>query len=1296
MPKLFDRTSKSSVNRVAVTVVALLALVLSLGVPAVTSSGAPCASDADCPPDEACGADVCESIVGSCGGASGVDFNATGSTQALTDGEQASRRADGDLPPAWKGEPSDPSEGEDPGAEPQTCCVNDEGVPTYRIVNGRVDPSLPCRLSLPMLPNPARCPEIDDPGDESSQCCQGPDGSLYRAGSRLYSERTSWEERQVPDRVCHNNRWVPAKNGVGDVVEHTESVLVRTPEWAPCPGDGDPNRDHERCECVEVECCEDSETGDLYAKNGMPDGSETVLWRYREDPCTRQQVPVQPATCGNACPGSTKVIGMCAREEKCDLPPARSLADTSDGDEGRENEKPKDTIPCDQCPTDPEEARGQLCDPCGSDPDGGLTWQLSGDIGMGLKEARRMCKEYPEAFFDDFEKMVEAVKAKLRDWQAKIDEATAAMQAEIAELESKVDRVWQAAFSPADFPGGVIPPELEYACGRLTGASQDSCIADYQAKVNTFIDALAKVNAAQAQVLRSKFNGALAQATNWVNGQVNPARARLRAFISNSYKPGDMSTAYDNMLKKLEELSAGESLGKCMGRMPEDIERCVEDYFSKLRENFNRLRSVCKKVGNAGGISDPNQCDLKYCDELTAEQAAKKRLDDLETLPGDTWEDEVPKGCCTNANPDFLVNSSPKTWEAGQFFERKTRLGSFGWGWSTYAGRNLWVSLVDNRGDVGSWVALSAGLIARLPSVVGIRNIRMPNPACLIDHPTATQTCLTDPKVKVPLGANFWLGRALGQANARFRYNPREAEGKYEAGFEVAVKILEESVWSVGWNRSGTVKLESAEWKRDLFKATFWKQDFNAQVGPVPVTGQVGIGARVVLFARFGPSRSHIGLQAEAGVGGGVVAWGQIGLGYGNNWMRIFAGLSINLVIIDVRAGARLSGGVKQLPPTSGERQIVYAGFCFSVPYSMRMFDGDVSGYAELSVNLKLGWLRIKYSKTWSKQILKWEGVGLAGNLWKRCELKCYSYDGQPDIQPHPIFPPPVPPKALPGADAPPCWPNYKYEDVHALINYCDELARNQNKTDNQMCDQNLFPPECVDYSCGLANVERTGKKLMQGAEDYFAQFERDEKLLRDTLSAAWDVLTLEEEAFNTAAGQVANSAVATLRQNCKAPSKSFQTLVKGTKASRTKLGKDWEAYGKCLEAQLPALRALALGNPQIAALVANIQRVIDSIPDVTKSLADWEDLLARLQDTTNDLNGLLNTEDCSCNYDASELGTMGSPLAFRCGGESCNGAVCNDPCPPAYPGKDSEGRAHYPNAPDPPFSSNWRWCPQQ
>jgi hypothetical protein len=47
--------------------VAGLAAVFALGVPD-GGSGAPCASDADCPAGELCGADVCESAGGGCGG----------------------------------------------------------------------------------------------------------------------------------------------------------------------------------------------------------------------------------------------------------------------------------------------------------------------------------------------------------------------------------------------------------------------------------------------------------------------------------------------------------------------------------------------------------------------------------------------------------------------------------------------------------------------------------------------------------------------------------------------------------------------------------------------------------------------------------------------------------------------------------------------------------------------------------------------------------------------------------------------------------------------------------------------------------------------------------------------------------------------------------------------------------------------------------------------------------------------------------------------------------------------------
>ena len=64
---------------------AALAAVFALGVPEA-GSGAPCTSDADCPADEACGGEVCESVAGGCGGAgdSGIDAQQKeGEDQAL-------------------------------------------------------------------------------------------------------------------------------------------------------------------------------------------------------------------------------------------------------------------------------------------------------------------------------------------------------------------------------------------------------------------------------------------------------------------------------------------------------------------------------------------------------------------------------------------------------------------------------------------------------------------------------------------------------------------------------------------------------------------------------------------------------------------------------------------------------------------------------------------------------------------------------------------------------------------------------------------------------------------------------------------------------------------------------------------------------------------------------------------------------------------------------------------------------------------------------------------------------------
>ncbi len=66
MPRLEGRRPRFPRSLLAVPVAALAAL-FALGVPDA-GSGQPCTTDSDCPSGELCGADVCESAGGGCGG----------------------------------------------------------------------------------------------------------------------------------------------------------------------------------------------------------------------------------------------------------------------------------------------------------------------------------------------------------------------------------------------------------------------------------------------------------------------------------------------------------------------------------------------------------------------------------------------------------------------------------------------------------------------------------------------------------------------------------------------------------------------------------------------------------------------------------------------------------------------------------------------------------------------------------------------------------------------------------------------------------------------------------------------------------------------------------------------------------------------------------------------------------------------------------------------------------------------------------------------------------------------------
>ncbi len=211
---------------------------------------------------------------------------------------------------------------------------------------------------------------------------------------------------------------------------------------------------------------------------------------------------------------------------------------------------------------------------------------------------------------------------------------------------------------------------------------------------------------------------------------------------------------------------------------------------------------------------------------------------------------------------------------------------------------------------------MAAGLQVQVPKPPFLSRLTVPyHPACLLDPDSdACANAMGNPFPVLRFGERAWLATAGGAGNVRLTYAP--APGfRYDWRFRTEVKVLEEVVWEFERSDSGSADIADVEEEWELFEDDLVTWSYTVFT-PIPFFVQAGAYARAVAYARFGLSNTAIGLGAEIGVGGGIVAYleGGIGVSLLGGRLKIGAGIDATLVVLKVRAGARVEGGVQQLP----------------------------------------------------------------------------------------------------------------------------------------------------------------------------------------------------------------------------------------------------------------------------------------------------------------------------------------------------------------------------------------------
>jgi hypothetical protein len=228
-----------------------------------------------------------------------------------------------------------------------------------------------------------------------------------------------------------------------------------------------------------------------------------------------------------------------------------------------------------------------------------------------------------------------------------------------------------------------------------------------------------------------------------------------------------------------------------------------------------------------------------------------------------------------------------------------------------------------------------------------------------------------------------------------------------------------------------------------------------------------------------------------------------------------------------------------------------------------------------------------------------------------------------------------TPPDALPGPDRPPCWPNFQYPSVTSFVLACKNALEAKGLTVSDMClGQAPRPAECRSFPCGpFADLEST---VTQVSTAVSADIDLATRSWRTTLTAYSALFPLP--------GLSSPGCAPSLDKKYFDCLKAYVDNVRTSPAFAT-----WRAANQQTLADLQALEA------QWSSRYATYEKL----------LSEAKGNLGRLKDLADNL---ASGHPCTCDYSLSELGTRGSPLAYKCGGELCGTQTCGDPCPKPYP----------------------------
>ncbi len=765
-----------------------------------------------------------------------------------------------------------------------------------------------------------------------------------------------------------------------------------------------------------------------------------------------------------------------------------------------EKEPRRSVIRCDECP-DSADGEEQLCDPC-------PPLVTYGDKSEA--EVEKWCKE--RGWDKDLQQVAGDSQAFFAKKRAEVEQQIRDAEAAYEALTREVNQATKAARALVDQAdtlasslGGLTdPPHCGFASALLLG-DMDGYLECLKAWANDLV-AQGKVTATQA----SAFVAQIGVLRDQVKGILDTSKAA----IENLRKAKEtLKTDFDQYINDaLATMGLPAWKEQCKDRGGEELEDCLGFILDKVAPIILRQAKLCERLGKPTGP----QCELRYC-QGNADRKLQAKMDLIEeALPaGGLGIDEYPKDpCCTEASADYVVNSAPKEWKAGQFFTKSTKLGTFGFGWSAKAGRNLWVTV----GDTGAYAsprgrrAVPAAEAAARQRAAALRQPGLRSRQQQVESGLyRRQIRRAKQAPQAPPGSREWLATAAGSAYARIRTDS-SGKTKYDGHLKAELKIFGDRVWALPSGPGSKFEIAGSD------QAAGVSSRVRALRGdPVllcllglhadPFFVEAGVKAKGLAFAEAGMAQGSFGLRAYAGVGVAVGAYlqGGIGVNLFGGRLKIAAGLDATLLIARFRVGAAIEGGARQLPPSPDPaRQVVLAGYCFGIPYEMRMLDGEVSVFA--SITLKV-W-RFKVHKEWRKVLWKWDGVGLSGFLWKRCETKCYAYTkGTPYDKEYSAFDAMTPPDALPGPDRPPCWPHFTSK--LGISGACIDALAAAGLTLQQACFPDgaapPLPSECAGSTCAkLKAASGTLLGAFEAGKTAWENFEDDWKIYNPTKAATW------------------------------------------------------------------------------------------------------------------------------------------------------------------------------------------------